>query len=259
VTIARASLCLVAAALLGPAQTVNPFADSASDIDVGRGTFRIYCSPCHGITAQGGRGPDLTLGVYQAGDSDADLFRVISEGVDGSEMPAYGDRMNENSIWRIVSYVRSAAKPDQTKPTGDAAAGKAVYHSKGGCAGCHQIGLEGGRLGPELTRIGRSRSLAHLRRALLEPDAELTPDYGTVEIETTDGKVIRGVEKNFDNFYVTIMEPGEKLHSYERDKLKRSERSTRSMMPAYGKSLSDKEIDDLVAYLANLRGEEGKR
>ena len=258
-TIARALLCLAAAPLLVQSQAVNPFADSASDIDVGRGTFRIYCSPCHGIHAQGGRGPDLTRGVYEAGDTDAALFHVISQGIDGSEMPAYGERMNENSIWRIVAYIRSAAKPDQTKPTGDAAAGKAIYEGKGGCTGCHQIGGEGGRLGPELTRIGRSRSLEHLRRALVEPDAELTPEFGTVEVETPDGKVIRGVEKNFDNFYVTLMAPGEKLLSFERDKLKRSERSRKSMMPDYGKSLSAKEIDDVVAYMVSLRGEEGER
>jgi quinoprotein glucose dehydrogenase len=158
-----------------------------------------------------------------------------------------------------VAYIRSAAKPDQTKPTGDAAAGKAIYAGKGGCAACHEISGAGGGLGPSLTRIGRSRNLAHLRRALVEPDAELTPDFGTVEIETADGKVIRGIEKNFDNFYVSLMEAGEKLHSYERDKLKRSERSTRSMMPAYGQSLNAKEIDDVVAYLVSLRGEGGTR
>jgi putative heme-binding domain-containing protein len=229
------------------------------DIDVGRGTFRIYCSACHGIQAKGGRGPDLTLGVYEAGDTDADLHRVISDGVSGTEMPGYGERMNEDSIWRLVAYIRSAAQPDQTKPTGDAAAGKAIYNGKGGCTGCHQIGKQGGRLGPELTRVGRSRSLAHLRRALVKPDAELTPKYGTVEIQTADGRVIRGVEKNFDNFFVTLMEPGEKLHSFERDKLKRSERSTRSMMPSYENSLSAKEIDDVVAYMVSLRGEEGSR
>lgn len=255
----RLLLALLAAPLLLPAQSANPFSGSAADIDVGRGTFRIYCSPCHGIQAEGGRGPDLTLGVYDAGETDADLYRVIADGVSGTEMPGYGARMNESSIWRIVAYIRSAAKPDQAKPTGNAAAGKTVYRGKGGCAGCHQIGGQGGVLGPELSRIGRSRSLAHLRRALVEPDAELTPGYGSVEVETSEGKVIRGVEKNFDNFYVTLMEAGEKLHSYEREKLKRSERTTRSLMPSYAQSLSAEEIDDVVAYMASLRGEEGSR
>ena len=35
---------------------------------VGYGIFRIYCAPCHGIHAQGGRGPDLSRGVFASGD-----------------------------------------------------------------------------------------------------------------------------------------------------------------------------------------------
>ncbi len=252
----RVLMVLSAACALLPAQAVNPFAGRAADIDVGRGAFRIYCSPCHGIQAQGGRGPDLTLGVYAVGETDADLYRVIDEGAPGTEMPGYGARMTRDTIWRIVAYIRSAAKPDQAKPTGDAAAGKALYDGKGGCAGCHRIGGQGGVLGPELARVGRARSLAYLRRALVDPDAELTPGYGSVEVETRDGSVIRGIEKNFDNFYVTLMEAGERLHTFERSGLERSQRSTRSLMPSYGQSLSAREIDDIVAYMAGLRGEE---
>jgi cytochrome c553 len=36
-------------------------------------------------------------------------------------------------------------------------------------------------------------------------------------------------------------------------------REFKSIMPAYGQSLSETEIDDLVAYMASLRGEEGAR
>jgi len=57
----------------------NPFAGNAKETDVGRGLFRIVCAPCHGIQAKGGRGPDLTLGVYRAGSEDTDLYRVIAE------------------------------------------------------------------------------------------------------------------------------------------------------------------------------------
>ena len=57
----------------------NPLAGDSAAIDVGKGNFRLYCAPCHGIHAQGGLGPDLTRGSFAAGDSDADLFRVISQ------------------------------------------------------------------------------------------------------------------------------------------------------------------------------------
>ena len=42
------------------AQAANPLASDPKAAEIGRGMFRIYCAPCHGIRAQGGRGPDLT-------------------------------------------------------------------------------------------------------------------------------------------------------------------------------------------------------
>src|SRR5262245_7738788 len=116
------NLCLLlcAGALLtlpGAAQT-NPYAGNAKEIDAGRGLFRIRCAPCHGIRAQGGRGPDLTTGVFNAGERDADLFRVISDGVPGTEMPAYGITTDDGNIWRLIAYIRSTAIPNPVRATG---------------------------------------------------------------------------------------------------------------------------------------------
>ena len=84
----RSALLVLLAASVCAAQPTrtNPFHNSAADIDTGRATFRIYCAPCHGIGAAGGTGPDLTLGVYEVGDTVEDLFEVIKDGVSGTEM-----------------------------------------------------------------------------------------------------------------------------------------------------------------------------
>ena len=253
------SLALLALLVCGLASAQeNPFHDSAEDIDVARATFRIYCSACHGIAARGGRGPDLTLGVYSAGETDHNLYEVIADGVPGSEMPGYGERMNSDSIWRIVAYVRSVAKPDTTPASGNVDAGRRLY-SENGCAACHQIGGNGGRLGPDLMRIGRSRSLDYLREALVAPNADITSDYRTVEVITLAGEKIAGVEKSLTNFSVVLMDAKEKLHSFDRTELRSSERTTRSLMPSYEASLTGERLDDMLAYLRSLRGREESR
>ena len=48
--------------------------------------FRIYCSPCHGIMPKVAADRISRSGPIRLGTSDADLFRVISRGVPGSEM-----------------------------------------------------------------------------------------------------------------------------------------------------------------------------
>jgi len=221
----------------------------------GRLAFRIFCAPCHGIHADGGRGPDLTLGTYSAGDKDADLFRVISRGVPGTEMEAYGARLPDIDIQALVAYIRSVARSNQAPVHGNAAAGETIFWNKGACGQCHRVGTKGSSLGPDLTSVGRQRSVAYLTTSLLKPDADITPRYGTVTVVTRDGKKIVGVERNFDNFSAQLVDVSGKYYSFEREDVTSMKREPKSLMPStYGKLLSPGEVDDLVAYLSSLRG-----
>jgi putative heme-binding domain-containing protein len=249
-----ASVLFVAAASL--AQETNPLASDPKAAEVGRWMFRIYCAPCHGIHADGGRGPDLTLGTYTAGDRDIDLFRVISRGVPGTEMAAYGGgRVEDEGIWRMVSYIRSVARHENSTIQGDAGAGQRIFWGKGGCGACHRIADKGSGLGPDLSRVGRQRSVAYLRTSILKPDADLTPGYGTVTVITRDGKTIVGVEKSYDNFSAQLMDLSGKYYSFLREDVTSMQREPRSLMPStYERLLKADEINDLVAYLISLRG-----
>ncbi len=224
-------------------------------IELGRAIFRVWCSPCHGIRAQGGRGPDLTRGTYNNGDQDSDLFRVISRGVSGTEMPSFASDLDPESIWLLISFIRSVAQAGTAPVAGDHGAGESLFWGNGGCGQCHMVGNRGGRLGPDLTKVGRQRSLAYLRESILSPSADLSPGYDTITVVTRDGRKITGVQKTFDNFFVELMDGAEKLHSFRRSELLSVSRENRSLMPdSYGHLFSKVELDDLLAYLNSLRG-----
>jgi cytochrome c oxidase cbb3-type subunit III len=232
-------------------QSRNPFAGNAVEAEQGRGTFRIRCAPCHGIHAQGGRGPDLTLGFYNNGNTDDALYRVIAHGVPGTEMPGYVARMGPENVWRVVTYLRSITTRTQTPPSGDRAAGEAFYWGKGGCGQCHRVGSRGGVSGPDLTRIGRKRSLTHLTQSIVKPNADLTPGFYKLTATMATGK-LTGVQRGFDNFSCQLVTLDGKLHSFDRT-LVPCERENVSIMPAY--NLSEADLNNLLTYLASLRGE----
>jgi cytochrome c oxidase cbb3-type subunit III len=236
------------------AQSINPLAGDPQAAETGRWTFRILCAPCHGIHADGGRGPDLTLGAYSVGDQDKDLYRAIASGIPGSEMPAYGDRLDADAVWRLVSYVRSVARHDAETINGDAAAGEKTFWGKGGCGQCHRVGSKGSGIGPDLTRAGRQRSLKYIRSAVLTPDADITPGYGTIKVVLKDGKTISGVERGIDNFSVQLIDLKGKYHSFVREDVTSMAREARSLMPSYEKVFTQSEMNDLLAYLLSLRG-----
>jgi putative heme-binding domain-containing protein len=236
-------------------QAANPLASDPNAAETGRWTFRILCSPCHGIHAEGGRGPDLTLGSYSAGDQDADLFRVISRGVPGSEMAGYAARLDDEGIWRLVAYVRSTARHESANVTGNAASGEKIFWGKGSCGACHRVGTRGVDIGPDLSRAGRRRSVSYLRASVVTPDADVTPGFATITVVKKDGKKIVGVQKSFDNFSAQLIDLSGRYYSFLRDDVASIKLEPVSLMPSnYGKTLSGSEIDDVVAYLNSLRG-----
>lgn len=244
--------CLFLPALC--AQT-NPLAGDAAAIDVGKGNFRLYCAPCHGIHAQGGRGPDLTRGSFSAGDSDADLFRVIGRGVAGTEMAGYSERFDDAMIWRLVAFIRASARVTQTAVPGDAEHGREVFR-KSACGRCHATEEKGKGIGPPLNRIGRVRSLEYLREKLLDPSTNISPGYNALTVTLRDGTKVSGIEKGLDDFSAQLLDVNREFHSYRRDEVSSIEREKRSLMPDdYGRRLTTAEQADLLAYLMTLRGE----
>jgi putative heme-binding domain-containing protein len=231
----------------------NPFQNDPTAIEAGRGIFRINCAGCHGMHAEGGRGPNLTRGTYSHGNRDQDLFAVISNGVKGTEMSSFSAALGEENVWRLVAYLRSTTRPDAVKAKGDPTAGEKLFWGKGGCGACHRVGERGGRLGPDLSGVGKTRSLEYLRDSVVTPSADITPGYATITVLTRDGKAIVGVERRFDGLSAELMDPQGNLHSFRKSEVVSITRDFISLMPGnYAKLFSASELDDLLAYLSQL-------
>ncbi len=239
---------LFLAPLTAFSQVSNPFAANAKAADAGLGLFHIYCGSCHGKQAQGGRAPNLTRGSFHAGDTDADLFRVISEGIPGTEMSSYDERLGPENIWRIITFLRSSTR-NEAPVTGDAAHGEKLFWGKGACGNCHSIGTRGNSVGPDLSRIGRRRSASYLRSSIVDPSADIAPGYGSVTVVTRDAKTIRGIEKALDDFSVVLVDFTGRVYSFDRSDVRLVTRDTRSLMPDYDKTFTDAEMNDLLAFL----------
>jgi putative heme-binding domain-containing protein len=254
-------LWLISAGLCAPQTTTkNPLVEDAKAAEAGRIAFRMMCSQCHGIRAEGGRGPDLTLGTYSIGATDADLFRVIANGAAGTEMPGFSSQVSENEIWQLICYVRSVALRMPSPIAGGPQAGEKLFWGKGQCGQCHRVDGKGKRLGPDLSRCGRERSIAYLRESILDPSADLTPGYYTITVLMRNGQKIVGVQKGLDNFSVQLMDAGENYHSFLKSNVFSVKQELRSLMPNTYRSLfSDQELNDLLAYLASLRGGVGEK
>ena len=225
---------------------------SSKDVAAGGRIYRSHCAECHGLNGEGGRGPDLTLGVFRHGAEDEDLLNTIMDGIQGTEMP--GIYMEEQQAWQIVSYVRSlSSKKPKSQPQKNVQSGQEVFRGKGGCPQCHMLNGEGGRMGPDLSDVGGKRSPAFLRTALVEPNEEVRKAWWTYRTSTKSGEQISGLLLNEDTYSIQLLDAKSNLRSLPKSELGEIHISKESTMPAYGTTLSQAELDDLISYLSTLR------
>ena len=229
----------------------NPLEGDPNAIRTGTARFQSGCAECHGIDAKGVFGPDLTT-LWAEGSSDDRIFQTVRSGVPGSSMPA--SRLADDDIWATLVYLRTLTTTVPPAPmTGDAANGERIFRSS--CSSCHRVNGRGGYLGPDLSRIGSSRSRETLTRDIRNASASIVPGYKLVTLVTMDGRRIRGVAKSEDAFSIQIMDTRDQLLGYLRSGLREVIEEPRSLMPDFGAGqFGDRDLDDLLRYLSTLRG-----
>jgi cytochrome c oxidase cbb3-type subunit 3 len=230
---------------------VHALAQSAPDDAVGRRIFESQCALCHGQKGGGGRGPALNHPKLDRAPDDESLRKLISDGV--GDMPGAW-QLHPDELAGVAAYVRTLGMLPHETVAGDAGLGARVY-SANGCTGCHIVAGQGTGFGPELTAIGSRRSAAFLRQTILRPSATLPSGFQYVSAVPAKGAAVRGIRVNEDSFTIQLRDARGGHHSFRKSELKALRRlQGETPMPSYEKQIAGAELDDLVAYLAGLKG-----
>jgi cytochrome c oxidase cbb3-type subunit III len=179
-----------------------------------------------------------------------------------------GNAFEDSEVWSLIAFLRSL-NPSHTVPVGDAKNGEKLFFGKQGCSQCHMVAGHGGLLGPDLTRIGAARSVQYLTDSIRDPDKDLSVmpadpnnhyavpvEWGSVTAVTKQGQRITGAPRNEDAFTLQLLGEDDRLYLLLKNDLASLQHERRSLMPAYSEQkLSAPELQDLLSYLASLRGE----
>lgn len=126
------------------------------------------------------------------------------------------------------------------------------YNSTAQCVRCHNMGSEGGSVGPNLSKIGGTLSREQILQALIEPSARLSPGYGTVSLKLKDGQEVTGTlaKENAEELVITTSDAEPLVIPVSRIAKRENMPSS---MPPMGTLLSKREIRDVVEYLSGLK------
>jgi putative membrane-bound dehydrogenase-like protein len=153
--------------------------------------------------------------------------------------PAAGD---------LAAWTKLLDKP------GDAAAGRRLFYSSVGarCNACHQISARGGRVGPDLTLLGRTSSRERIIASILQPSQEIAPEFQSWVLATKDGKTLSGLRLPTpgDDGVEYYADAAGKKFSLRSEDIESREASTTSIMPdGLEKTISIDDLRDLVTFL----------
>lgn len=136
--------------------------------------------------------------------------------------------------------------------TGDARNGRSVFLNaqKSQCANCHRLEGTGGLVGPDLTRIWETHTVAKILESMIDPSKEIKEGFQSYTAVTDSGQVYQGLKVRDDGQEVVLRDQDGKDITIATDDLDELDASKKSLMPeGVVAQLSYQEFIDLVAFL----------
>ena len=135
---------------------------------------------------------------------------------------------------------------------GDRRRGQEVFNGqKAACSSCHTIGYMGGRIGPDLTSIGRVRGERDLLESIVFPSASFARGYEPVVVTLRSGETRSGVLRSDTRDAIVLATGLRDETRILRDQVVDIQPGTVSLMPAgLADQLTPRELADLLAFLA---------
>lgn len=180
----------------------------------------------------------------------AELYRGRAE-----RLVTLADQLSTQGRLSWEEVDRLLDRMEQRLVAGDPIAGFEIFRSsKAACSVCHTIGYVGGKVGPDLTRIGQIRSRRDLIEAIVLPSQRFVQSYQPLRVLTVDGQVINGLLVREDDQVLVLQTGAEQQQRIERAEVEDIQPSMVSIMPAgLDEQLTPQEFSDLIAFLESLR------
>ena len=205
-----------------------------------------------------GDGTDSSIGVkarsviaYDIAGKGFEWFHVSgvvdSESADSAELIRFSIHLDRSSGGDEMPSIADLANVPAS-----ATHGRALFSSKRlGCFKCHTANGFGGEIGPDLTQIARKHAQPVLFEGILKPSAAISTGFETMQVVTSEGKVINGLMVSAGD-PVVLKDAEGKIHTIAKGDVEIMQSGKVSIMPELKKLLTADEVASLVAYLQYL-------
>ncbi len=250
------NLCVLGSAAYAQTPTPSPkiARSNAQQIAEATKTFTGICAGCHGLDGRGSeRGPNIASREEVRRRSDAEMLRILRDGIPAAGMPNFASLGNAK-LAALVSYLRTLQGKSASLPIpGEPRRGGPLFFGTARCADCHMVSGKGGFIASDLSAYAADSSPDEIRQAILTPNRDSRNNPGQVQVTLADGKVWEGVVRNEDNFSLQLLSLDGVFHLIQKHDISAIKPSSLPLMPSdYGQKLSPAQLDDIVGYLMTV-------
>ena len=174
--------------------------------------------------------------------------RSAREVIERHKLVAVSGQIPTNAAQKLAEWEPLLAK-------GNAERGRAVFFSpKAACGTCHAIGVDGGKIGPDLTKVGAIRSGRDILESILFPSSTFAQGYQSVTISTADQHELQGIVARETADGILLRDATGAETSVRKEQIREMKFSSVSLMPAgLEQAITREEFADLLAYLQSLK------
>jgi quinoprotein glucose dehydrogenase len=162
---------------------------------------------------------------------------------------------------KYAQYEASLPKDDhlaayrESLEGGDAASGEKIFRLRAdvSCVRCHTAEGKGGSVGPVLDGVGQRQTRQYILESIVDPNAKIAPGFESAVVKTRSGKTHIGVVRKEDAQYLILIDANGRLDSIDKSEIVSRERGLSAMPQDIAKSLSKRDLRDLVEFLDGLK------
>ena len=200
-----------------------------------------------------------------AGLLDDLLAKKVSAPLQLEVLEAAAKRKDKTVAAKLAKFEASRPTPAEnffalepyleTLEGGDVAKGKKSFFENVAisCARCHQVGNQGGEVGPRLDGIGAKVDRKHLLESIVNPGAQIAEGFDFFLVTLKNGKSVAGITRKETKTDITLNSPEDGLVTIKKADIKTKQKGPSGMPPGLQAVISKRELRDVIEYLASLR------
>lgn len=210
---------------------------------------------------EGSRNPAVGRQLITALEQAPGLESLASDALDRT-LKDYPNEVRESAgplFARLnVGFEKQKTRLSELEPVlsgGNKAQGRTIFNgTKASCTACHTVAGVGGKIGPELSKIGGIRTPRDLLESIVFPSTSFVRGYESYVVSTADGRIQAGLLKQSTADALTLVTTERTEIRLPRANIEEIQPSRVSIMPqGLDTQLSRQELSDLIAYLASLK------